>query len=256
MVLPAQDLSMWFNFNKSLKDMSPAGNITIQEYSSDSSKWNIDLDAESRHEGDYSVRLKGNCKTNSDGYAIMQIGNPEDLPGGSQATSFVMWVKADPSAGTQMGLFNRGRPAGAITSDTKDTNQSQEWARLNTTTKSSEGYVRWYVNTTGQGSACAANSQVENLIDNQWHCLVFVKEIASGKCTTKVYVDGELAASSTAQTAKDTYKDPFFIGATEQFKAANPHQINVPFNGCMDDLMMYGRAFTASEVKNLYNIMK
>lgn len=256
MVLPKADLSMWFPFSKSLQDMGPNRNIVIKEYSSDTSKWNIDVDAESRHEGDYSVRLRGNCKTNSDGYAILQVDNPELLPGASQAMTFVMWVKADPSAGTQMGLYNRGRPAGAITGDTKDTAQSQEWARLNSTAKSSEGNVRWYINTTDQGSACAANTQDKNLIDNQWHCIIFVKEIAGGKCVSRIYVDGVLSASSASQQAKDTYKDPFFIGCTEQFKAANPHQINVPFNGCMDDLMIYGRALDATEVANLYNIMK
>ena len=256
MVLPSAGLSMWFPFDGTLKDMGPNKNIIMEEYSSDPSKWSINLKAPSRHDGDYSVELSGVCKTNTDDYAVLQIANPELLPGGLQAMTLVMWIKADGAKGSRMGLFNRGRPAGAITHDTADKDQSQEWARLNTTSSASEGFTRWYVNTTGQGSACAANSQDKNLLDNEWHCIVFVKEMSEGKCVTKIYADGRLSATSAAQTAKDTYKDPFFIGCTEQFTKTKDHQINAPLLGCLDDIMIYDHAKTAEEIQTLYEIMK
>lgn len=256
MVLPASGLAMWFPFDGNLKDCGPKGNIKMEQYSSDTSKWQIDAMAPSRHEGDHSVMLGGDCKTNTDDYAVLQITNPDLLPGGMQATTLVMWVKADGKKGSRMGLFNRGRPAGAITANVDDKDQSQEWARLNSTSAATEGFVRWYVNTTGQGSACAANNTTKNMLDNEWHCIVFVKEIADGKCVTKVYADGQLTGTSTKQDAKDTMKDPFFIGCTEQFTKTKDHQINCPLVGCFDDIMMYDRPFTATEVANLYNIMK
>lgn len=256
MVLPTTGLSMWFPFNGSLKDMGPTGNTIMEEYTSDASKWKINLLSPSRHDGDYSVQLGGNCKTNSDDYAVLRLTNPEQLPGGMQSTTLVIWVKGDPAKGSRQGLFNRGRPAGAITGSTADKNQSQEWARLNTTASKSEGFARWYINSTGQGSACAANTTATSLLDNEWHCLVFVREVESGKCTAKIYADGKLEATSTPQTAKDTYKDPWFFGCTEQFTATKDHQINTPFQGCFDDIMLYDHAFTASEVQQLYNIMK
>lgn len=255
-VIPSAGLKMWFPLDGTLKDYSPAGNIVLNEYVSDPAKWAVDLTVPSRHEGRTAAKLGGVCKTNTDDYAVFQIGNPEQLPGGLQELSFVMWVKSDGADGSRQSLYNRGRPAGAITSDTADKNQSQEWARLNTTSAASEGFVRWYVNTTGQGSASAANATSRNYLDNQWHCIVFVKEIVNEKLVAKIYVDGELAASAAAQTPKDTYKDPFFIGCTEQFTKTKDHQINTPFMGSLDDLMMYDYAMDATQVAQLYNIMK
>ncbi len=255
MVIPSQNLSMWIPCDGSLKDFSPKANISVKEYVSDPSKWKVELNAPSRHGDGASALLGGACKTNTDDYAVLQVENPDQLPGGMQSTTFILWVKADGKDGSRMGLFNRGRPAGAITHDTADKNQSQEWARLNTTSSSSEGCVRWYVNTTDQGSACAANT-TKNLLDNQWHCIAFVKEVSGGDCVIKVYSDGELDVTSAKQQAKDTYKDPFFIGCTEQFTKTKDHQINNPFNGCLDDIMMFDKAMTAEEVKTLYEILK
>ncbi|WP_295731652.1 PKD domain-containing protein [uncultured Muribaculum sp.] len=264
MVLPSAGLKMWFPFNGNLQDMSPNKDIVMKEHSSDPSKWSIKLDSPSRHDGDCSAQLAGVCKTNTDDYAVLQIANPEQLPGGMQPMTFVMWVKADKSLGTKLGLFQRGRPANSTGSDgmydANNKDQNQSWARLNSTASSTEGFARWYVNATGQGSACSANTTDKSLLDDEWHCIVFVKEFADGKCVTKIYADGELGAKSTAQTAKDTTKDPFFIGCTTQVTKAKPDvthpQINVPFIGLIDDVMMYDRSFTADEVKTLYDIMK
>ncbi len=80
--------------------------------------------------------------------------------------------------------------------------------------------------------------------------------MSEGKCVTKIYADGRLSATSAAQTAKDTYKDPFFIGCTEQFTKTKDHQINAPLLGCLDDIMIYDHAKTAEEIQTLYEIMK
>lgn len=256
MVLPKDGLKMWFPFNGTMQDMSPQGNIVMNEFVSDPSQWKVDLTAPSRHEYGFSAKLGGDCKTNSDNYAVLQVANPEKLPGGAETMTLVMWVKADGSVAGKMGLFNRGRPAGAITQNTADKNQSQEWARINTTSSKSEGFVRWYVNTTGQGSAAAANDTKRNLMENEWHCVVFVKEHVNGKLVIKIYVDGELTSEGAPQDVKDTYKDPFFFGCTEQFTKTKEHQINTPLNGCLDDIMMYDYPMTAEQIRNLYMIMK
>ncbi len=257
MVLPSAGLNMWFPFNGSLDDMGPNKNILMREHSSDPSKWAISLTEPSRHDGDFAVRLAGVCKTNTDDYAVLEISNPDLLPGGMQPLTFVIWIRADKSLGSRLGLFQRGRPANGIDGTNA---QSQSWARLNSTASASEGYARWYVNTTGQGTYCAANTTEKSLLDDQWHCLVFVKEFDGGNCVTKIYVDGQLGATSASQQAKDTYKDPFFIGCTTQVTKAKPDvthpQINVPFIGLIDDVMMYDYTFTADEVKKLYDIMK
>lgn len=256
MVLPTNGLAAWFPFNGSLSDMGPNRNVVMEEYVSDPSKWRVNVMAPSRHENDYSVQTGGVCKTNTDDYAVLQITNPDRLPGGLQQMTMVMWFKSSAADGSRQGLFNRGRPAGAITGSTADKNQSQEWARLNSTSSKSEGFARWYVHTTGQGSASAVNTADKSLLDDQWHFIAYVKEISENKLVAKIYVDGNLAASAPAQTAKDTYKDPFFIGCTEQFTAKKEHQINTPFMGCLDDILFYERALTAAEIASLYDIMK
>lgn len=71
-----------------------------------------------------------------------------------------------------------------------------------------------------------------------------------------VYVDGELSGSFNGNAATDLYKNPFFIGCTWQKSATKDCQINNPFPGSIDDLIMYDHALSAEEVKTLYNIMK
>lgn len=255
MVLPATGLSFWFPFEGDLSDRGPQS-LKLEELKL--GNFSINVNAPSRHEGTTSVQLDGNTKTNSDGYAILQFpeADCDKIPGGMQSRTMVMWVKVDGSKLSQVGLFNRGRPAGAITANTADKNQSQSWGRLNKTSKASEGYIRWHLHTTGQGSASVANNTKVNVMDNQWHCLVFVNEVTGSECVTKIYVDGKLMVAAPKQAAKDTYKDPFLIGCTQQFTAKNPLQINNPMQGCIDDFMIYDYALTASEISTLYDIMK
>lgn len=255
MVLPADGLGMWLPFNGTYDDLGPE-KVRVEEFKL--GNYEINLRAPSRHAQGYSVRLDGNTKTNTDGYAILKLNDDDAsrIPGGMMSSTMVIWIKVENTTLSQVGLFNRGRPAGAITWDTADKNQSQSWARLNKTWKSGEGYVRWYVNTTGAGSALAANSDDKNIIDGEWHCVTLVREVSAGNAVAKIYVDGTLSNASAQQQAKDTYRDNFYLGCTQQFTAAKRVQINNPLQGCLDDVMIYSRAFTAAEVAQLYNIMK
>ena len=62
--------------------------------------------------------------------------------------------------------------------------------------------------------------------------------------TLSLYVDGQIAASGPASGTVDAGADPFLIGVTPVDYA----------NGLIDDVRIYNRALSATEVKQLYNL--
>ncbi len=251
MVLPAAGLSMWFPFDGNLNDNGP-NNIHIEEYTSDASKWTLRLDSPSRHEGPYSVKCAGVTKTNTDDYAVMKIVDSDCslLPGGMLPYTMIVWVRIEDTSVSQAGMFNRGRPANTLPNGASG--QSQEWCRFNKKASSSEGYVRWIATS----SEWTLNTQDRSLFDSEWHCVAFVKDVVGGKAESSIYIDGTLSLKASGKAVTDLYKDPFFIGCTWQKSATKDCQINNPFPGSIDDLIMYDHALSAEEVKNLYDIMK
>ncbi len=88
-------------------------------------------------------------------------------------------------------------------------------------------------------SAGAFASEGLNLTDGLWHQVVMTFGAAVGG--TRVYVDGVLAASNTKANSDFTWQTAVYFGFSDD--APQPY-----FDGVMDDVRIWDRAFTAEEV--------
>jgi Concanavalin A-like lectin/glucanases superfamily len=83
--------------------------------------------------------------------------------------------------------------------------------------------------------------------DGNWHHIAMSRVITTG--TTKIYVDGTLNQTATLG-AFSTITQPFFsLGRIEN---TNPGINPIYFNGALDEMAMYDRALSDTEVADLY----
>ncbi|MDP4188963.1 MAG: PKD domain-containing protein [Bacteroidota bacterium] len=123
------------------------------------------------------------------------------------------------------------------------TGDLQTWLRIgdNTTTKK----IRF-------DCEDASGSNIVNcatgVSDGSWHQVVCVRE----GLTSNIYIDGTLIASQAATSIKEvSSSQPFKIGAQEGVGGGTYSNY---FSGSMDELILYNRALTATEVSNLYGL--
>lgn len=89
---------------------------------------------------------------------------------------------------------------------------------------------------------------VPQMYPEEWHYLAFV---AHGDGTVSMYFDGVLI--STESGAHGNYgSTDFIIGRTVQ--GGNDTRVKTNFNGSIDDVRIYNRALSASEITTLYNM--
>ncbi|MHC4570956.1 MAG: LamG-like jellyroll fold domain-containing protein [Planctomycetota bacterium] len=100
--------------------------------------------------------------------------------------------------------------------------------------------VRWYLLSDGGTSEVAYVDSTITITDATWHFIVATFE--SG--TMKIYIDGAMRASKTASFSSiNVTQESLFIG---QENSSNY------FRGMIDDVRIYGRALSASEIQQLY----
>jgi hypothetical protein len=96
----------------------------------------------------------------------------------------------------------------------------------------------WF-ETGSSSNSIYSNNSVNNF---QWHQIVTTYN-GSGT-SIKLYIDG-LLQDSTNNLILNTYNSNFIIG--------NAPWANIPFRGLIDDVAIYNRALTSSEITSLYN---
>lgn len=97
----------------------------------------------------------------------------------------------------------------------------------------------------GFGTTQFALRGTSNLADNQFHHVAGVRR-ADG--TLEVYVDGVMEATRQDPLRNTDSADPFTIGEID----AGPFP-EIPFSGLIDDVKLYNRALTASEIQGIFN---
>ena len=97
---------------------------------------------------------------------------------------------------------------------------------------------------TGAGPDVTSN---RSITDNLWHFFVVTRSGSSGNWKVNIYIDGVLdKAGTTANNPNDTVSAAVAIG---RFGGYSP---SYRFNGSMDDMRVYNRALSATEITALY----
>lgn len=236
MILPKANLVLFYPFEGDCKDASDNG-INAEIMRAGESK--IDFNAPSRHAGMSAARFSG---TSMDNYEILSIPDHTSLQFGSGASTRVFWINTSNKTSSNLAVFHQGSGPGART----DNANRQTWFRL----QKSSPYFRYVIEYTGLAGNWT-DYKTKALTDGEWHCVICVHE----KGSTWAYVDGVKACEALNKVIKDIDNTPFFIGCNYRYKSGALSFENF-FDGYIDDFMIYNRAFTADEAKQLYDIMK
>jgi len=94
-------------------------------------------------------------------------------------------------------------------------------------------------------SGARDNDLYTNLLPSigEWHFYSFVYDVSNGK--KEIFMDGELSAATTTSIDDFTSTDASYIGFG--------YSTNVSANGSLDEVRVYNRALSSTEVKSLYN---
>ena len=132
-----------------------------------------------------------------------------------------------------------------------------------TTSSPEERGYRMYVNPSGGSGhlSCQINNYGAapdftghtSLIDNQWHHVVVVYDDSATENT--YYVDGSQEPNTGDAVASIQYYTDAYpvIGNAHNTKSYNDYYNVALFNGTMDEVAIFDKALSASEVQDLYN---
>jgi hypothetical protein len=98
-------------------------------------------------------------------------------------------------------------------------------------------------------------STATSIADNNWHHYAVVRTGASGNWTVRIYLDGVLdsTTSSIATNPSGAASDYSLIGGLSN---AGSSYAGYLMNGVLDDVRIYNRALSATEVRSLYNLAR
>ena len=108
--------------------------------------------------------------------------------------------------------------------------------------------IRFPVYISGVGYKLAESGISSSTLLNNWHMLTGTFD----KATIKIYIDGELKATTTTSSTNDIgYANNYlFIGAEAAGNSTNPETSN--FVGNISDVRIYATALSAAAIKDLY----
>jgi hypothetical protein len=89
-----------------------------------------------------------------------------------------------------------------------------------------------------------------NLADNQWHYIVGVRNGATDH--DKIYVDGVEVSDKSVGLSQD-FIFPLTTDITFGYMLRNPDDPEYHYTGSLDEIGLYSRALTASEITSFYN---
>ena len=129
---------------------------------------------------------------------------------------------------------------------------SAGWVFQVPSTDGARAYFRQY----DQTGATQSTSQITTLSTTGWNHIVVTK---SG-VTYNIYVNGILIFGPTSFAGNGNIVSPstyhqLVIGAQNVFVQNDPANAANKYTGLMDDILVYSRALTASEVVKLYNLV-
>jgi len=111
-----------------------------------------------------------------------------------------------------------------------------------------DGKIRFSVRDSAGNNPVAIGS---TLAIDTWYHVVGVRDV--GENEIRLYLNGVLDATPVTDTTVDDISSPrpFLIGNQEHYVAGQPPTL--PFHGIIDEVRIYNRALSATEVQDLYN---
>ena len=228
-VIPNQDLIMYFPFNGNGNDFGPNG-LHTQIASAGGYTVNF-TDSLSRKDG---MKAAGFYSDNNTKYGILRVPDNALLDIKSSDFTVSFWARTYVSA-TQ-GVYHHGAAPGAVNAN------RQTWFRY----QGSSPYARFIIEYTGQ-SGNWTDYTTKNLADGTWHHFVGVHKAGS----TYLYVDGVEAAKSENKAIKAIEPSPYLIGGMYRITGGEM-QYESFLKGSVSEFILYKRALTAAEAQSLY----
>jgi len=112
------------------------------------------------------------------------------------------------------------------------------------------GNVSMFIRGSGGNSQLGATSSGLNLLDNQWHQLVFTWDRTDvGDNAARVYIDGAEVLSATHDANNFTFSNAILAGRPSKTNSLGNGRI---WGGKLDEIALYNDRLTASEVSELY----
>ncbi|MEC3878975.1 LamG-like jellyroll fold domain-containing protein [Parapedobacter sp. 10938] len=168
-----------------------------------------------------------------DGSSLLLVADHPAFNFGTGDFTVSLWVNT--SNTRRMTVWNESGANGG--------RDNQAWLRLGDNT--TDRKMRFCVE---DGTGGTILNIRDGVSDGEWHHVVCVRE---GR-VSRVYIDGALVREGTASAAKDvSSSQPFKIGAQETGGGGSYTNY---FNGLLDDFLIYGRAFSAQEVSELFEL--
>ncbi len=239
-VIPAEDLVMYFPFDGNSLDAGP-NQLNPSILSKGESE--IDFEASTRYSGkDAEGRSAARfTSVNANNYAILSLPESDHLDFGSSDFTVAFWAKVPPIT-ANAAVFHHGAGPGAR----PDNENRQSWFRFQPSGK----VIVFCVEQRGKGGNWVEYDG-ESKTDGSWHHFVCIYKEVNGKKDGYLYVDGELVLSNLARDIKTIDKSPYYIGCNYRITSGNFAPENF-LNGSLDDYILYNRALTDQEAKDLY----
>ncbi len=221
-------LIMYYDFEKSLGK----GNV-LYDNSQKAKAYNATVDGVTLVDGYAKFTGKSTIILPSD-YATPLTGS----------YSVSMWVNVDKSIATNSGMYRFFDFGGGTMSSQflRYIPISGEFAFMDRSTAPNK-------------DTFALKKTTSDIFAQTWKLLTFVYDFSNTPAVAKLYIDGVEFATSSGDTLKNSVSSLVgsnsttgFIGRTQWNDGDNPD-----FSGLMDDVRIYDRAITATEITTLYN---
>lgn len=236
-VLPGKDLVLFYPFEGDNKDMGP--NAIQPEILKMGDNMDISFNAPARKEGFTCAEFKSKDNQN---YAFLSLPDNDALDFQATPVTTSFWVKTSNKTATNLAVFQHGAGPNAGA----DGKNKQTWFRF----QKSSPFIRYVIEYTGL-SGNWTDYKTKSMTDGEWHHYVCVHTNGS----TYLYIDGVKASEALNKGLKPIDRKPYFIGA--MYRGAEGARSYENFmDGCIDDYVVYNRAFTAAEAKALYDSMR
>jgi len=92
----------------------------------------------------------------------------------------------------------------------------------------------------------------QSMTDGQWHHFVCIYKEVAGRKDGYMYIDGVLKVSNLGKDIKTIDGTPYYIGCNYRINSGAFTPENF-LNGYLDDYVLYKRALSDEEARDLYN---